>query len=165
MKIGRKILTVVICMLIVASTLVGCDFLLAKDKEFSTSGMTITLTTAFSEKSYIGYTAYYQSFDVLVFVLKEEKTTFPEDYRDMTVAEYAELLCGVNSVESNVMTVGNYAQFSYTAEISGEVYYYYARCYKTADSFWMIQFACFNSDAGKLSAKINKWADTISFGD
>ena len=51
----------------------GCK---AKDKTFEKAGMQITLTTAFSEKEYIGQTACYQSSKVIVTAIKEEFTYF-----------------------------------------------------------------------------------------
>ena len=61
------------------------------EKEFTSNGMTLTLTDEFRETTYEGYTVCYESKDVAVFVLKES-FSLQAGLGDMSIDDYAELV-------------------------------------------------------------------------
>lgn len=157
----RKIIVLFIMMVLVLG-LSSCS-LLSKEKEFTVSDLTITLTSRFAEKEVIGFTSTYQSTDVLVFVLEEDKDQL--DY-GLTLEKYAKLILEVNKLDDvDYEKEDDYICFEYTKNVSGKDYYYYARAYETEDSFWLIQFACFESKQDKLFDDIEKYADSIKFDE
>lgn len=111
-------------------------------KDFSVAGMTITLTKAFDEESYQGFTQCYESSSVAVFAMKEEFTLMAglEDY---TLEDYGLLVVQSNGMdESALKTENGVYYFEYTAEGGdGDSYYYMATIHKSGDAFWLIQFA------------------------
>ena len=155
----KKIIVLFIMMVLVLG-LSSCS-LLSKEKEFTVSDLTITLTNKFVEKDVIGFTSTYQSTDVLVFVLEEDKDQLNSG---LTLEKYAKLILEVNKLDDvDYEEEDDYIYFEYTKDVSGKDYYYYARTYETEDSFWLIQFACFESKQDKLFDDIEKYADSIEF--
>ena len=162
MKKLYTFITLILCCLLLTSTMIGCG----KDegKVFTKEGMSITLTKDFHEKEYISYTAYYESNNALVIVIKEPLKDFPSSYRNYNETEYAELVCSQNNLaDIEVSTKEGYAEFSYEKNVSAKDFHYYARCFKTEDAFWTIQFACLSSQKDKLNNNIQKWANSITF--
>lgn len=133
-------------------------------KEFSVEGMTITLTKAFDEESYQGFTQCYESSSVAVFTLKEEFTLMAglEDY---TLEDYASLVVQNNGMdESALKTENGILYFDYTAQGGdGDEYYYLATIHKSGDAFWLIQFATPASNEDSLHDQFLTWAATVEF--
>ena len=153
-------LILVICTLF--SALVGCSLLEPKDKNFSKAGMTITLTTDFSEQDIVTQTAYYVSQKAIVTALKEDGSTIA----DYTVEDYAELVCEVNKLDTDTVAAKNgYAEFTYEKELSGKDYFYYARCFKNGTDFWLFQFACETKNTEEYRPIFEKWASSVTFDD
>ncbi len=130
----------------------------SKEQTFSSGGMTITLTAAFEEVEYEGYTACYDSKKVAVFALKEDFSVL-DGLEDYTVFEYGQLVLETNEVNLPLKSVDNLTFFEYTE--SG--YTYCAFVFKADDAFWLVQFATPESDAEEYQTKIFKWAKTITF--
>lgn len=141
--------------------LAGC----ASDKTFETSGMQITLTSAFYEKEYVSMTAYYESRDAIVTVLKEE-FGLVDGFGNYTLSQYTDTVLSANNLSASVQTREGkeYQYFTYERSASGKNFYYLATTHKSSDAFWLIQFACVVSDKDKYTDKFLGWADTITFG-
>lgn len=133
-----------------------------KAKTFTVADeLKITLTEAFMEKEIVGQTAMFQSTDVIVTVLLEEKSLIQQD---LTVEQYAALVCSANGLnDSTVKIKDTYAEFSYEKTVSGKDYTYFAKCFKSETGYWLVQFACFRSAVDKQKDNIDTWTASISF--
>lgn len=133
-------------------------------KDFSAEGMNITLTDAFDEENYQGFTQCYESRSVLVSTLKEEFTLMPglEDY---TINDYAELVCQSNRVDSSELeNEQGIVFFDYvTRGDDGKDYYYMVTMHKGNDAFWLIQFATPESNQDKMYDQFLSWAASVTF--
>lgn len=138
----------------------GCELSGPKDKSFSKAGMTIVLTEDFTEQDIVTQTAYYVSQEAIVTALKEDGSSIA----DYSVKDYAELVCTVNKLDSDVITSGDgYSEFTYEKEISGKNYYYYARCFKNGTDFWLVQFACETKNTDKYASVFKTWVSAVTF--
>lgn len=135
-------------------------------KDFSSNGMTITLTSEFKEANIEGYTACYESKNVAVFVLKESFSLF-EGAEDMSIDEYAELVRKANSSKSpsEISKSNDLVSFEYDFlnEQENQVYSYISFMYKGDDAFWLVQFACKEESYGTLIQSFIDWAKTVKF--
>ena len=159
MKKFYSLIVPILCAILISSTAVGCFG--EKAKTFSKSGMSITLTDKFYEKEQIAYTAYYESSNAIVVCLKEDFGSISSSY---TLTQYANAVIENNNLSnSQVTTHDNYVDFSFERSVSGKDFYYYARCFKTTDAFWLVQFGILSSQKDEMSSKIQSWADSITF--
>lgn len=135
-----------------------------RPKEFSEAGMTITLTNAFDEESYPGFTQCYESKSVAVFTLKEDFSLAPglEDY---TLEEYAALVVQNNQVDpSELENAQGVVFFDYVTQGSdGQDYYYMVTMHKGNDAFWLVQFATPESNQDKIYDQFLTWAASVTF--
>ena len=162
----KKILAIVltVCMLL---SLVGCGkkAYKAKAAEFSSDGITITLTKAFKEKIYEGYTVCYDSKDVAVFILKESYS-LNENYKDMTVERYAYSVRNAISDKKPTQVTRKdglvYMEYEFNNEGSGTVFKYFAAMYKGVDAFWLVQFACDTEAYSEYFPYFVQWAKTVN---
>jgi len=151
-------LILVVCMLLTA--LSACSLFEPEEKTFSKAGMSITLTEEFFEKDIVTQTAYYVSEDVIVTALKESHDLL----KGKSVKEYAELVCEANSFDkASVKVNGSYAEFEFESEANGKDFYYYARCFKNGDDYWLFQFGCEIDDKDDLKENFYKWASSVKF--
>ena len=133
-----------------------------KDKDFEVENLSITLTNEFKEISASGQTKAFESEQIVALFLKESFERFEQDH---TALEYAQMVQKSNAIENSQITESDdgYVEFSYQ---SGK-YSYYARCYKTADAYWLIRFATSAQNdeetAKALDEKIKDFAASIEF--
>lgn len=150
-------------------SLAGCSSMNpieAEEAVFSSDGLEITLTEAFKEASFEGYTVCYDSLTVAVFALKEEFSTLGDFASDMTVEEYAEMVCMANAASNMVQTTIDgvtCAEYSYDDEEAGSTYKYLATMFKGPDAFWLIQFSCDSSNYDEYRPYFIKWAKSAKF--
>lgn len=167
-KGGRKGIVILVAALILGF-LIGffkpdVNVSVVKPKEFSTSGMTITLTTAFDEESYQGFTQCYESSTVAVFALKEEFSLMA-GFEDYTLEDYGALVVSSNGMDESVLKQENGVYyFDYTSQGSdGSENYYFATLHKGSDAFWLIQFATPAGNAEKIRDEFFAWAASVTF--
>ena len=161
-KISIKFIAI-IAMVLILSSLVGCFSLVAKDKKFSISGMSITLTDEFFEKDYISLTAYYESRDAIVTVLKEDYASIG-GISTWTVGEYADAVIAANNLSGAVVSFSDgYASFTYEKEVSGKNFIYFATCHKGGGAYWLVQFATLLESKEEFIPKFKNWASSIEF--
>ena len=112
----KKIVAVLLLVAALA-TMVGCNKKVyeANAKEFTSNGLTITLTDAFVETKQEGYTVCYDSKSVAVIALKES-FSLQADVKDWTLEYYADLIKSSNSAHSpsNPVKVGDRMVIEYT---------------------------------------------------
>lgn len=159
----KKILCCLLVVLFLFS-LTACGT--ASPKEFTSNGMTVTLTDAFKEASYEGYTVCYESKDVAVFVLKES-FSIQEGFGDLSVDDYAELVYTANAsknpnavAKEDGLTV---MEYSFLNEQENKTYSYYSAMFKGTDAFWLVQFACVEENYEAKRDTFVEWAKTVEF--
>ena len=161
----KKILAL-ITVIVMSLSLASCSLFDVRNspkKTFEADGMSITLTTAFSEEDYEGYTACYDSHQVAVFVLKEDVDDFEDG---LTLEEYADLLVLANadsgaekSKEKDMITM----EYEAVSGEDNEKYTYFGVVYEGSDAFWMVQFVCKSSKYEDFKPDFIKWAESVSF--
>ena len=140
----------------------------AQPKTFTTGDITITLTDDFDEGDIDGYDAVWESWEAMVVVLEEPFDTLTEVMEDpaaATVREFAELHRDSNEKTAPIETEDGLTRYCYewTDEESGVTYRYYTYLYKSADSFWMVQFFIDAEDAAEYQDLIPQWAQSVTF--
>lgn len=168
MKKILKAALIISCVAMLSSVMFGCVFktLFGEPelKDFTKAGMTITLTSDFTEKDLVNQTAYYTSETVIVTALKEEKSLFEEANINIdTLTEYAELVIENNNANSTVTEENGATYFIYEAEANGKEFKYYASVFKTDDAFWLVQFACEKDDFDSNKTQFAEYASSVKF--
>ena len=136
-----------------------------KPKDFSSNGMTITLTDEFTKADVENYTAAYDSKNVAVLALKEE-FTLADGSQNYTLEQYGDLVLQNNNLSSSkIENIEGLTTFEYelTNPDTKDTYKYFSFVYKTNDAFWIVQFATLTENADEYRSKIFEWAKTISF--
>ena len=159
----KKLLAILICTVVLLSC-VSCFS--PVEKAFSTSGMTITLTSNFKETTLNGYTVAYDSTKVAVFVLKENFSLL-EGFEDYSLEQYGEILRQNNESKnpSELKEIDNITYFEYqfhNTELDKD-YKYFTTVYKSSDAFWMIQFCSLVKDYESQFDNMLTWAKSVEF--
>lgn len=135
--------------------------------EFSAAGMNITLNESFTQKEYVTYTTGFESADIAVFVLLEEAALFDgTDYgTDFSADTYAEMLwkSNGNAGSPELTSAGDLVWFDFDASANGNDYTYRAFVFKSADGYWLVQFAALAENFEALADTMNAYAATITF--
>ena len=138
---------------------------IAQEKEFSSNGMTITLTTAFKEGDYITQTASYVSKDVIVLALKESFAS-SEGFGDISLKEYGELVLKANKkTDIGLSDYDGLQGFEYDATDGNtkQDLHFWLFTYKADDAFWLIQFCTLQEYQQEFRDKILFWAKSVRF--
>ena len=133
-------------------------------KEFSSQGMTVTLTKEFKEDSVMGFDASYRSKDVYVLALRE-RFEEAEGAEKLSLEEYGKIILEVNELpDVQIDSFGGIPGFEYDYDDDdGQTYHDRTYLYKTDDSFWMIQFITFKESFAKYESAFGKWAASVRF--
>ena len=139
----------------------------ATDKTFTYEEMSITLTDAFEEKNFEGYSVTYDSSQAAVFVLREAKDLLGEE---ITFDDYTELVMQANASRgfvdlSDVTKKDGLVCFDYrfTNTEQGIEYRYFTTLHESADAFWMVQFVTPTELYDKYVDTFVKWTKTVTF--
>ena len=171
----RKKRTVIATVILIAALIIGlCTGRLIsgrlfrnsspEPKEFTSSGMTVTLTKDFTEDNVMGFTYSCRSKDVYMLALREAFSE-AEGLKDLTLDEYRDILLEVNELtDARVDTFDGIPGFEYDYEDEdGNAYHDRTYVYRTDESFWMIQFITFREAFSKYETTINGWAKSVRF--
>ena len=134
-------------------------------KDFSSNGMTITLTDEFIKTDIENYTVAYDSKNVAVFALKEA-FALADGFQDYTLEQYGNLVLKNNNLSaSKLQNLDGLTEFEYefTNPNTKDTYKYFSFVYKADDAFWLVQFATLTENVDEYSPKILEWAKTVSF--
>lgn len=134
-------------------------------KDFSSNGMTITLTDEFVKTDMENYTIAYDSKNVAVFALKEA-FALADGVQDYTLEQYGDLVLQNNGLSSSELkNIDGLTGFEYefTNPNTKDTYTYYSFVYKADDAFWLVQFATLTEKVDEYRSKVIEWAKTISF--
>ena len=136
--------------LLLVFTLYGCQ---SKEKTFSKEGMSIVLDESFQEQPLETQTAYYESKDKIVTILKEEFSVFTPygmDAEDVSLQDYAQMVVDNNGLTAKVEEKDGLVQFVYEKSVDGSDITYLATVHKGIDAFWLVQFACESKNYSKF---------------
>lgn len=130
---------------------------------FGVNELNMWLPSEFESMDVEGYTGAYGSNYALVLILEEEKSILV-GYADK-MDEYVNLVVQAN--KSKGVTGADYENgrpiFEYTMTSDGVTYAYYTSAYESEDAFWLVQFACYESDYATLRPLFVQWADSVTF--
>lgn len=161
-RINKKRVLPAVMLLCSLCFLCGCT---ANPKNFSLSGLTITLTDDFEVGKANAFDIYIKSEDV-IFTAVEETTSELEKggYEISSLADYADEIIKLNNAgSSSLKSRNNYKYFVTHRTVSGARYSYVHCIFKNSDSYWVCEFACKAKNFDRLEDKILSWADTIKF--
>jgi len=142
------------------------DYIETRPRNFTASGMTITLDNTFKETEHPEVTCIFASEEAAVLARKEEFSLL-EGLEYCTLDEYGEMvILATPHLDSAPLNLaGNYTwfEYDYTNPESGVDYNYYTCLYKAGDAFWTIQFAADADHALRLRPDFEKWAASVRF--
>lgn len=168
----KKIISILL-VFIVASFCVSCSFSKAyegKPKDFTTEELTITLTDEFMKMSTFaaGFTAAYGASDVTLLISKETFADLGIDdsYSAVDYAWAVHDSYTLDDLTDVYTTEDGLVCFEYSATgDEGNVFKYFAVCYKSADAFWLLQFATDEPFYDTYLPYFISWAKTVTFAD
>lgn len=134
-------------------------------KDFSSNGMTITLTDEFIKTDIENYTVAYDSKNVAVFALKEA-FALADGFQNYTLEQYGNLILKNNNLSaSELQNLDGLTEFEYefTNPNTKDTYKYFSFVYKADDAFWLVQFATLTENVNEYRTQILEWAKTVSF--
>ena len=137
--------------------LIACLMLTAcgrtKTKTYTCEGLTIKVPANYKEKTgeeAEAYTFALSNNKTTVMGLREEKAILESMGYNLTLEDYAELIQSANANRPmSVSTYNDQYMILLDNEIKGIPYKYLASVYESEDAFWLIQFACRESDYEK----------------
>lgn len=152
----------VFLLMIFMITLSGCS---AKEKEFSGSGINISLTNEFFEQEVIQAPFYLESKNHIFMGMRETKAELSL-YSIDTLSEYINAVLANGGVTTEVYMKDNddnsymYAYYSTTV---GEIEYGYMLIAMEGEShYYSMNFGCLNDKLDGYKDQYFKWAETIS---
>lgn len=159
--------------LLVAAALVGgvVGYITTSDlfnsdnpKTFSDSGLQITLTDSFRKVKVDGYDVCFENRDAAVLCLKEPFTLM-EGLEDYSLQDYGELVISNNKFDHSVTLQkdNDRTYFTFTSNVDGDVYYYYAVVFKSTDAFWLLQFSTLEEKADEYRDLFVQWGNSVTF--
>lgn len=141
--------------------LVGC---LDSKKEFSGSGITITLDNSFKKKEVIQFPLYIESTKNIFMGNRESKEELLRYVSDLR--SYTALVLQNNNRVAEILESEDddnkyyYAYYYWTND--GIDYGYMLVTMEGKDHYYTMNFACFEKDLEKNKTKFFKWIDTIT---
>ena len=149
--------------LVCALLLCGCT---VTPKTFEKGGMSITLTSAFSELKQEGLTVAYESKKAVVLVYKENFETLASVNlnADSTVEEYAAAVLKAQQLDgTTVQSENGLTYFTYERSAGRSTYAYFVTVHKSASAIWLIQFGCATDELEEMYPSFVTYAQSISF--
>lgn len=164
-KITTKIIAAALAMLTLLS-FAGCALLAKEPVTYDNgSGLTVVMPEGMQDLQQEGFVMSYADNHTLMTAVREgfaEYVDYGFDLENMTMEEYAELCQDVNGLEEpfTADANGNYYT-TYTADVDGDNFYYYCTLRKGSDAFWVVTFACLESEMAKYEAEFVNWSNSI----
>ncbi len=156
----KGIPAILLAFLFVMTLLTGCK---ANPKDFHVNGLSITLTSDFTESKMNEFTVYIKGSSVS-FTANEETSDslIRNGYNISTLEDYCAAVINKNGQRSSDMNKrGDYYYFVNEAENGGTSYTYINCMLKGSASFWICKFVVRSDDYKKYRDDIFAWADTI----
>ena len=139
----------------------------ADPKEFTSSGMTITLTDAFREITKERFTVCFDSSEVAVFGTRENFSA-QGGFADISLQEYATMVYNNNATKGpgDITEIDGLTtiEYQFLNEQENVTYCYFLSMYRGESAFWLIQFACREADYEAYRPYFIEWAKTVDVG-
>lgn len=138
----------------------------AVPQTFRTEGLTITLSSKFSQLDMEGYAACYGAHDAAVFITREP-FSMAEGAEKLTLEEYGALVLQNNARAFGVtprlqQTDGLiWFDYDYKNPENGKNMNYFTVVYKGPDAFWMVQFVTETRKAEQYRAEFETYASSV----
>ncbi|MBP7320081.1 MAG: hypothetical protein KA953_03375 [Lachnospiraceae bacterium] len=135
-------------------------------KVFQEKDFSIQLTDEFKKKDLKGATYYYESDTAIVMIIRESEDGLEGIgvSSQSSLEEYmkAVVLNNELSKQTKIFKRGSYRFISYESgdKKTGE-FSFIATTYKKDGQFWLVNFACRQSDDSKLKKEFLNWADSV----
>lgn len=147
--------------LIIGTAFAGSLFRTVQPETFTTGDFAITLTSEFINVPSEVHYASFGSNSAYVFVLREQKDTFPEELQGIDLAKYTQLVAENNNPDLQVHQKNGIYCFDYLATPENDEYYYFAVCNESESAFWVTYFATPSANAESYLSTFLEWAATI----
>lgn len=132
-----------------------------RSEVFTVGDYSVTLTSDFIQVQSEDHYAAYGSNSAYVFVLREQKDTFPEELQGIDLAKYTQLVADNNGTDLQVYQRSGIYCFEYLATPENDEYYYFAACSESDSAFWVTYFATPSANLEKMQPTFLEWAKTI----
>ncbi len=130
---------------------------------FVENNMEIILTDDFYEEEYYRFDACFISDGMHILVVQEE-FTLAEGAEDLTLKEYAKIVLETNDLERlPINEEDGLLWYEYIYDDGLDTFYYYSYLYKSADSFWIIQFCVDETTKDEYRDTITQYAKSVKF--
>lgn len=162
-KMKKTIFTFICVFLAFATT--GCDFFAPAEKEFSGSGITITLNDDFAVTETVLAPLYLVSLDHVFMGMRESKS-LANAYDIYSLQDYATAVL-TNGGKTDVSTYNSnetgatYIYAYYTSTVDGNDYGYMLVCMESSTYFYSMNFGCLEENLEDSKTIYHNWADTI----
>lgn len=131
-------------------------------KEFMVADLRITLTDRFSDLDVQGYTGGFQSREVAVLILQENRTILEAAGVD-SLTEYAALVQKANNHNYAVKEDEYflYYEYSYIDPSTGDRFHYFITLHKNPVDFYIVQFAVPEEKTEEYHDTVMEWARSV----
>lgn len=144
--------------------LTSCDLFGPEEKEFSGSGITITLNDSFTETETVIAPLYLTSLNHIFMGTRESKSLFSGSAIN-SLTDYAEAVLENAGHSSNSVydseSDTEYVYAYYTASVDDSEFGYMLVCMETDDYYYLMNFGCLNSHLDDNKDLYIEWTDTI----
>lgn len=132
-------------------------------QEFMVSDLRITLTDKFREVEVPQYTGAFETNEVAVFVLQENRGPF-DAFGISTLTDYAKAVQQANGHTAPIQEDEYflYYEYSYTDYSSGNEYHYFTMMYKNPVDFYIVQFAVPEEKTEEYRDTVMEWARSVN---
>ena len=147
----KRIFSLAVCLLLVAVSLSGCGRELYK-----AGALEIAIPDNYIDLSQADYAKdadFLFGRDTLIVMGIAEKKA---GLKEMTLAEYTDLLISGNELETARTLGPNGYRFAYRATVGEDTYTYYTGTFEAGDHFWTVQCYCPTGDFAKHSQQMEE---------
>lgn len=143
-------------------TISGCDLFAPEEKEFSGSGITITLNEDFVVTQTVIVPFYLVSLDNIFMGSRESKDIFDGTYVT-SLEDYAQAVLDMNNHSESTIHSSDkeYVYAYYEATVEDIEYGYMLICMESDDYYYVMNLGCLNSDLEDNKEQYIEWANTI----
>lgn len=132
-------------------------------KEYTVSDLRITLTDEFKDLSVEGYTGGFQTRNVAILILQENRTML-EAAGVKTLTQYANLVQQVNKHNAPIQEEEYFLYYEYDFHNSetNEDFHYFVMMYKNPVDFYIVQFAVRQDETENYREQVMEWARSVN---
>lgn len=141
----------------------GCSFFAPEEKEFTGSGITITLNDSFVETDSVVAPLFISSLKHIFMGLRETKTD-AVSVGIYTLGEYIDYALensGYSGSTVHESENGEYVYAYYSATVDEVEYGYMIICMEGTSHYYLMNFGCLNDELEENKDQYIAWADTI----